>query len=497
MADELIETLTAAEGRNDGEAIASLGRSIVFLPKGVNPGQQVRVRLIELAKKDSRGRTMYRAEPAPVEYTERWKDNGDGTASRVTISTSWLLKESEEGELEIRPLETREAPEQATIRADRVVEWGADLASSVILEEQVKIIPTLAQKITPQGTIVRQKVGEREEKGQIVSFPLTRISLYDCRWKSQAKYEDSWSVQFGAYYQNKAGETWINVSSDWGSMPDWWRKEQEARYPVCSCGRQRRDPQVSDGYAKCELCRTEEKCVRCGQQADSKATQIAGRIVCETCRPLVEQEGLVASLLSDAHKQMIAEEAKRLLVGNALTREEGLAVLEATMDHEVRNRLRILQEWSSAENPTGGNRIDRLWYYFCGDATYGSLYSRSVLQIFELLPQASGNALVELVAWIANGNFYLSTQISGRNIPSRLDEEEIRRVVEKLKGGKPVLADRLHGTEKNLQAELSQLREKWDATAMPATEEIDGAAVEESGPSAMALAFAAAAQKGR
>src|SRR3989338_4627023 len=160
MAEEQIHILETTSGKNPGEAIASYGRSIVFLPQGVKPGETVRARLEEI-KADSRGRMMYRAVPAPVEYSERWKDNGDGAASRVTIATDWLGKTSEEGGGGTRPPETREAPHQATIRTDRVVVWGADLASSVVVEKQVEVIPTLAEKVTPQGTITNQKVGER------------------------------------------------------------------------------------------------------------------------------------------------------------------------------------------------------------------------------------------------------------------------------------------------------------------------------------------------
>src|SRR3990167_11066010 len=96
MAEEQIQTLEATQGKNPSEAIASYGRSIVFLPSGVKPGQTVRARLQEI-KPDSRGRMMYRAIPAPVEYSERWKDNGDGAASRVTIATDWLGKTREGG----------------------------------------------------------------------------------------------------------------------------------------------------------------------------------------------------------------------------------------------------------------------------------------------------------------------------------------------------------------------------------------------------------------
>ena len=56
MADELVVTLLAEEGKKfveTGEAIASHGRSLVFLPKGAEPGKQVRVRLQEIKEQSN------------------------------------------------------------------------------------------------------------------------------------------------------------------------------------------------------------------------------------------------------------------------------------------------------------------------------------------------------------------------------------------------------------------------------------------------------------
>ena len=74
-------------------------------------------------------------------------------------------------------------------------------------------------------------------------------------------------------------------------MPKWWQQEWEARYPVCACGRQRRDAQVADMYGKCELCRKEETCVRCSKKTTVK--NLSGRLVCIDCEPYESAEQLI------------------------------------------------------------------------------------------------------------------------------------------------------------------------------------------------------------
>lgn len=71
MTDDIVVTLRAERGAKydeTGQCIASYNRSIVFLPRSVQPDEMIRVRLIHLeGKVDKKGRAMYRAEYAPIE----------------------------------------------------------------------------------------------------------------------------------------------------------------------------------------------------------------------------------------------------------------------------------------------------------------------------------------------------------------------------------------------------------------------------------------------
>src|SRR3989344_198600 len=122
--DGKVVTLQVQEGNKPGQPIGSYSPSrrsfyLVFLPGNAPVGKEVKIRLVDTGKQDKRGSALFRGEPAPVEYTERWKDNGDRTATRDTISTDWLGVQAEEGEVETRKLETREYPDRASTRADR------------------------------------------------------------------------------------------------------------------------------------------------------------------------------------------------------------------------------------------------------------------------------------------------------------------------------------------------------------------------------------------
>lgn len=77
----IVTTLRAERGGKfdeDGQCIGSYQRSIVFMPREVQPDQTVRVRLVPITdrttgkeKTDKGGRVMYRAQLAPPQIPER------------------------------------------------------------------------------------------------------------------------------------------------------------------------------------------------------------------------------------------------------------------------------------------------------------------------------------------------------------------------------------------------------------------------------------------
>ena len=254
------------------------------------------------------------------------------------------------------------------------------------------------------------------------------------------------------HFQVEGGEKYLTQSLVWGGIPSWLQAELSARYPVCSCGRRRCDIQVSDGYGKCELCRNEETCERCGKQA--KITVVGGKLVCENCQPYEEQEQLIASQLTMEYRQKIAEEAKRLLRGQPLDAETGFIVVKAGLGHISSDyaRRRVFRRYE-------GYR----WYYFTDEGVFGTKFEPAALKVLQYLPQATSNSLVELVAWVAGGpkpsgsDFYLRTQVEGQEVLPQLTENLLKQVVVKLEADQPVLADWLRWSEAERLAALEAL----------------------------------------
>ena len=451
---ELIETLVANAGRNEGEAVGSYGRSIVFLPKETPINRHVRVRLIELAKRDARDRAMYRGEPAPDVPSERWKDNGDGTASRITILTDWLNQESEIGVVETRQLATREGTH--TTRSDYRVVWGDSFVSSVVEDHQIEVIPTEREYVF-HNTILWKKVSERSGPRPTFQFPITELRVNNANHWWMARYVVTWAPELAVlgevFFKTSGGQVLrTDILDTFGGMPNWWKKEQEAKFPVCSCGRTRRDAVTSDGYAKCEICRKEEHCARCSQQ---KTVQlVAGKLLCSTCKPLEETEQEVTNFFAPEGKAAIAAQAKRLRSGQAFPQEEGMMILRATMDHipSEWDRNRFLDRWKTY-----------LWFYFCEDAVYGTKLAPTALQLLEYLPHGSGDGLIDMACWIAQGpevygnvtDYYVTTQVEGRTFsPGEFDNRTgkvlgncLDSLGEDAVTGKMVIAARLRGAE--------------------------------------------------
>ena len=345
MNDEKIEILLAEEGQRfeeDGQAIASIERSIVFLPKGVKPDQKVRVKLFEI-KEDSRGRMMYRSVPAPAEFTEKWKNSGDGTATQVKIAINWLLEESQVGEIETRKLETREGTPSE--KSESKIVWGKDLTSTKIEEDKFQLIPLEEEKVEGEK-IAWKKIGDREEfVEKVIHSPTKELYIREFRL-----YGDWLSVDYTDNliqgYVKTEDDHWVSLDILWQEMPIWWRKEVEARFPVCACGTNRYDAEASDGYQKCWICRGNEACEICGKK-EANITIIDGQMMCASCKKSQEQEQLITTHLTDAHLQMIVSEAKKLLVGQALEAELGLAVLKSGLEHITSEftQSRMLDQW--------------------------------------------------------------------------------------------------------------------------------------------------------
>lgn len=463
--DGKIVTLLACEGNKPGQPIATyvVGRReryLVFLPNSALVGQQVRVKLVDTGKTDKRGSALYRGVPAPPEYTERWKDNGDGTATKVTIATDWLGQTSEEGVVKTKVLETREYPDRASTRTDRVVVWGSDLATSAVLKEQVTTIPTMSEYVDAGGCISHKQTSAREERSTPESLPVIRVRVwggfYEPR-RLEVAYEDSWSLAADCYCTDT---DYVRENLCWGKLPVWLQAEVQAQYPVCGCGRRRKEAQA-DGYAKCELCRAEETCIRCNKKATVK--NISGRLVCDKCQPYESAEQLIETSLPSERRKAIAKEATKLCAGQALPQEAGEMILKATLDHLASRygKDNILQKWSGYG-----------WYYFCEDGVFATKLAPAALQFLQFLPEAKGNGLVEMAAWISEEpkvkpgwrDFYVQSQVKGESgVHLPLITEELK-VADFLRGSEADRVAALAGYQ-NLVSKLGEDHRETKAVA--------------------------------
>lgn len=312
------------------------------------------------------------------------------------------------------------------------------------------------------GQLAWRKYSERQEPQMSVNYPVKGIEIDNwCDWyrnRLMLNYEPNAAVKVTLKF-NRPDSSWDQSASHskiWAEMPKWWQAEQEAKYPVCACGRDRYDAKNSDGYAKCEKCREEEHCIRCNKQA--KVKNLSGRLVCAECEPYEAQEQMVDRLVPNEKRQSLADEAKRLLKGEAIQREAGEIILKSTASHieDGWSKDNIVSKW-----------IGYTWYYFCEDGVYGSKLSPSTLQIIAFLPQATGNGLIELVAWLSGyqkiedceryGDYYHRTQVKGENQKPSLSEGNLSQlqVAIRLRGSE---ADRLKALEgyKSLAEKLGE-----------------------------------------
>jgi hypothetical protein len=427
---------------------------LVFLPTDAPVGKTVRIRLVDIGKTDRRGSSLYRGIPE-VEYTNRWKDNGDGTATLVTIESDWLFEESEVGEVETRALLTEENLSMAETESNFSVNWGVDLDSTKVIDIQKTTIPIQTEVVSVDGVKSWSTVSHRVEISAPEIFTVTDFGFRTIPW-DQAVVTIPPGSKFWVYlsFQNdNPGKKTQLFELEWDTAPIWIKSIWEQGHPVCSCGRSRLKPiadALFDGYGKCELCRVEENCVRCGKKG--KIENLAGRLVCNFCNPYESAEQLVRRHVAEAHKLAVASEASKLLLGKAVERDLAEAIFKASLDHitEERTKDRLLQNWLYKET----NSCKRQYWYFCEDGVYGSLYSPAALLLLSYLPQAQGNGLVDLAYWLATeGVYYMNVHVENRQagLPS-VDESTFSKLVEKLSQGQPVLATWLRGRDSDREA---------------------------------------------
>ena len=439
---------------------ARRGRNcIVFLPKGAVVGKTVRVDLLEVEKKDVRGNSMYRATPVAAEVSERWRENPDGSLTRFKVSTDWLGDEREVETFESRTKRRRES--EAGTRSEFVPIWGSDLTASYVEERQLKVFEMCEEEIV-NGKLANRKLSERTEPLLTTNRPVKELAHEHWTgtwWRGHLEVDWSKLTAHLTFYavcpDCNRGQS---VTGPFLQMPAFWQAEVEARYPVCQCGRSRRDTQVADSYDKCETCRAEDHCSRCGKQA--KVAVIDGAVVCDVCKPWQAAEVALNAGLTADHKVAIAAEAKRLRTGEAYPQSEGEALLRALTNHFASD--------SSRESFT--NRCaDYHWHYVTAEGFFGTKFSPEALMLLEQLPTAVGNGLVELCTWMEHVkvtpglmDYYVRVQLQEEtgHHPFQVSAPAYwcERWKEKLEAGQPILADFLRGTEEDRQAALEAKR---------------------------------------
>lgn len=479
VGEELIVTLDVCEGNAPGKPVAFYGQgrrsSIVFMPKSAPVGQKVRVRLVALTnpdgtpKEDRGGKPMYEARPAPDEVVEQWlEENGQIVKFEVTLDWQHPFDSSKVVDPSIAKatsvLEHRAIAERLAspiTRSTPALVLGTDWASSTLEVTTTETIPIEAEAAV-NGQRAWKKV--REEPGSVTATPndIKSWSVVSGTWQSNRLtpvYDPSWSLTIRAKYQSSQGwETSHDHTTTWGELPVWLQQELTAQYALCTCGRQRIDPAQAAGYAHCETCRTKAACDQCGK-VTGKVTPVGTRVVCDGCQPYVAAENLLMVHLTTAHRQQLADEATRLLGGDHYDREAGEVLLRATADHltDESRRKTFLEKWSGFDH-----------YYFTSEGIFGSKLAPAALAILRHLPSATGNGLVELVAWTVTvshkftsvsdreRDFYTRIQVDGKSAATvPFSEAEVKRLTDNLDKDEKQLSAWLRGTEADRQALLA------------------------------------------
>lgn len=447
-------TLEVVAPKNQGQKpvgfwrISRSERHTVFLPHSAPQGNNVRVILQGTGNSDRAGNELYDGKPAPEEFTEKWFDNGDGTARRVKIGTGWTFTEREVETIETRKLETKEGlPSTQTHFA---VKWGTDLALTKVEQFNVSTYPQNEERVSG-GQITWMQTGTRQTQTTPVQYPVTRIGDISQQIALQGLqmlvWDGGWSIRLDVFYMKNAQEEKHSVHSKWADILPWVQALLQKEFPICTCGRQRVEaPTVGykDHYPKCALCRKKERCQSCGKRGDV-IQQDDGRLICFECQEAEKQEAFINEHLSAAQRKELAEFARKLRSGQALEKEVALVVLGATLGHisSDQKRTQLLEKWKGAG-------LGYYWHYFTPEGVYGTKLAPTALLLIEHLPEASGPGFVEMVAWLTGDagavrgdNYYLQTQIQ----KTELHPQHRMTALQVLLTGSLQVADRLRGPE--------------------------------------------------
>lgn len=449
--------LEVEEGNKPNQPIGSYrpGRRtsyLVFLPPNTTVGKTVRVKLVDTGKTDRGGNSLYRGVADEDQKIERWRDNGDGTASKVVYVRDWLLEEKEFAVDETHKLETQVSTVYRS-SINGVMVWGTDLTSSVFMEEEVKRYIINTEKVV-SGSIEWKESGEQPIPQPTTDHPITQLSDFSGSWftkKLEAVWNPDSEVSFSAYY-NGGYYSRHSFTFKYSVMPEWWRKETESNYPLCSCGRNRINTLSDDKYPKCETCRKEDICVRCNHKTTVK--NLAGRFICSVCEPYEATEQMIRQKVSLDRLKILASEATRLATGQFLPEELGMQILTALVgDFDEYARQKMIEKWQGYS-----------WYVFTDDGVFGTKLADGAITIFQFVANAQGNGFVDMFAWLNRGHrnfdkdvdFYTQTQVMGKTSGVLRDQAN---TLQDIADGKLGLAVWLRGSEKDRVAAAAAIRE--------------------------------------
>jgi len=406
--EPLVVTLEARVGNRHaetGECIGTYQRSIVFLPRGCDSGKTYRVVLIAiqdqtgLPKKDRGGNVMYRARPAPPEYFERWRDNGDGTVSRVTFSNNWMLEEGKEGVSETRALVQRDGVPRHYSTTEIV--WGTCLVDALVRVSTRTEIPEIREVIS-DGKLVERETSTRDGGTTQVDHPVTTVEpdAYQSGWTKSWRRDRlslSQDDEAGVHLAVTYGDTSHRHSALWKELPVWAQAHLMAPYPVCACGRERVD--TPSGATTCSVCQHEETAVA----------------LIDRCLP-VDKRKEIAHVAALCHQAADA--------GHAFEGQAGFDLLSTLMSDEPRAN----PDWEGYP-----------WYYLTTEGFYASRFPPVAMMILSTFGSAQGQGLVRLAAWfprqpsehkaaeaMTRGDFYEKTQVRGEILEPELHESYLR-----------------------------------------------------------------------
>ncbi|MFA6131984.1 MAG: hypothetical protein WC702_02875 [Patescibacteria group bacterium] len=387
----IVETLEAEAGRQweeKKEAIGTYRRSIVFLPKGVQPGERVRVILQEV-RADGRGRMMYRGTPAPDEKVREWRAV-PGALECVDFLVNWKLQKTEIRILETRPIVRRDG--DPIVRATFAVEWTSSFENARVKVETKTEIPELEEQLDNYSREPRKvEIAHRDGGTATEIFALDAVEPGYSHWSGESDFvanrlcrvdyegEPTLHLTLKVAYSGRTSET---SASLWSDLPAWLKTHLAAPYPVCNCGRARVD--TAAGQTVCALCEKEQ--------------------AFEVAFPMEQREALAA-------------EATKLAAAEAIEGTTGEIIL--------RSQLAAVSDSYRREQLVRAS-AGFAWYFFADDGVWGSKFPQPVMQVLAVLASAGRQGLHELAAWMAgphqqsdyryDGSYWHRTQVKGETV---------------------------------------------------------------------------------